>query len=164
MDEQRALRASDSDREAAVTRLRAALNEGRLNVHEYDDRMSRAYQAVTYGELADLFLDLPSPAGKSAVGKSPVVGKREVPAESDREPLGLFAALPTTLRVLWTVWFTAVCINLVVWTLVSIGNGDPEYFWPMWVIGPAGATLLGLSVAATAVRRGRSGGRRELTN
>lgn len=55
------MRISDSDRQNAANRLRAALNEGRLPVGEYDDRLGRLYQAVTYGELAGLFADLPSP-------------------------------------------------------------------------------------------------------
>ena len=37
-----------------------------------------------------------------------------------------------------TIWLTAVCINLVVWLMVSISGGEPAYFWPMWVAGPAG--------------------------
>lgn len=59
-DPSREIRVSDSDRQAAADRLRAALNEGRLPVAEYDDRLGRLYKAVTYGELANLFVDLPS--------------------------------------------------------------------------------------------------------
>ena len=162
MDERRALRASDTDREAAVERLRAAMNEGRLNLHEYDDRMARAYQAVTYGELADLFVDLPY--ATSGVPAN-VAGKavKRAPQPIVPEATGLFAALPTTLRVLWTIWVTVVSINLVVWVLVSVSQADLAYFWPMWVIGPPGAALFGLSLAATAVRRGREARRREIT-
>lgn len=160
MDERRALRASDSDRDAAVERLRAAMNEGRLNLHEYDDRMQRAYESQTYGELADLFLDLPSPAGATRPVAAP---KRNVAAPVPRavaEPAGVFSALPTTLRVLWTLWFTVVSINLVVWVLVSLSDTDPHYFWPMWIIGPPGVALFGLSLVATVVRRGRAARRR----
>lgn len=63
MDElRREMRAADSDRQAAAERLRVSLDEGRLDLHEYDTRLSKAYQSVTYGDLADLFVDLPGPA------------------------------------------------------------------------------------------------------
>jgi hypothetical protein len=54
------MRVSDSDRQAAADRLRFAQSEGRLSVQEYDDRLGRLYQAVTYGDLASLFADLPN--------------------------------------------------------------------------------------------------------
>jgi hypothetical protein len=60
-DPGRQLRISDSDRQIAADRLRAAQNEGRLPVAEYDDRLGKLYQAVTYGDLESLFYDLPRP-------------------------------------------------------------------------------------------------------
>ncbi len=45
------LRAGDADRQAAADRLRAAHDEGRLDLHEYDRRLAEAYAAVTYGDL-----------------------------------------------------------------------------------------------------------------
>jgi hypothetical protein len=50
------------------------------------------------------------------------------------------------MRVLWTIWACAVSINLVIWVLVSLGNGNAEYFWPMWVAGPWGAVLLTIDI------------------
>ena len=55
------MRISDHDRQTAADRLRAAVNEGRLPVAEYDDRLGRLYQATTYRDLAVLFADLPTP-------------------------------------------------------------------------------------------------------
>lgn len=60
-DPGRQVRISDIDRSAAADRLRAAQNEGRLPVGEYDDRLGRLYQAVTYADVDSLFVDLPSP-------------------------------------------------------------------------------------------------------
>ncbi len=54
------LRASDHDREQVVDRLRAALEDGRLSMAEYVDRMGLAYQGLTYGDLAPLHADLPA--------------------------------------------------------------------------------------------------------
>ena len=53
------LRAGDADRERVAERLRTALDEGRLNLYEYDDRLREAYAAKTYGELDALLADLP---------------------------------------------------------------------------------------------------------
>lgn len=53
--------AGDADRERAVNVLKDAFTEGRLTQFEYEDRMGRAYQARTYGELDVLTGDIPRP-------------------------------------------------------------------------------------------------------
>lgn len=55
-----AVRASDADRTAVADRLRVALDEGRLGVDEYDERLRLAYAAVTYADLKPLTADLPA--------------------------------------------------------------------------------------------------------
>jgi hypothetical protein len=55
----RDVRASDSERDAVVERLRRALGQGRLSLDEYDVRVAAAYGARTRGDLADLTQDLP---------------------------------------------------------------------------------------------------------
>ena len=62
------MRAADADRQAVADRLRAALDEGRLDLHEYDERLQRAYAAKTYGELDGLLADLPGRAPRRALG------------------------------------------------------------------------------------------------
>ena len=59
------------------------------------------------------------------------------------------------LRVLWTIWFSAVSVNVVVWALVSITTTQLVYPWPLWVAGPYGAVLFALSAAVTVGRRSR---------
>jgi hypothetical protein len=56
------VRASDAERDQAVTRLRDASVEGRLTLEEFTDRMAAAYEARTHGELDELVRDLPAPA------------------------------------------------------------------------------------------------------
>jgi uncharacterized protein DUF1707 len=58
------LRASDHDRERVVTVLADAVADGRLTLEEHSQRVQRAYQARTLGELASLTTDLVSPAGQ----------------------------------------------------------------------------------------------------
>jgi hypothetical protein len=53
------LRASTADRERAVDVLKAGFAEGRLTKDEYDDRVSQAYAARTYADLAMVTSDLP---------------------------------------------------------------------------------------------------------
>jgi Domain of unknown function (DUF1707)/Cell wall-active antibiotics response 4TMS YvqF len=66
-----AIRASDSEREAVVARLRTAAGEGRLALDELADRLDGAFAALTRGELELLTRDLPEqqadtlPAGKA---------------------------------------------------------------------------------------------------
>ncbi len=57
------LRASDSDRDAVVDRLREAAGEGRLDPEELEQRLDRALRARTYGDLAELLADLPGDGG-----------------------------------------------------------------------------------------------------
>jgi Domain of unknown function (DUF1707)/Cell wall-active antibiotics response 4TMS YvqF len=54
-----AIRASDAEREAAVTRLQTAVGEGRLTLEELAERLDRAFAATTRDELEVLTRDLP---------------------------------------------------------------------------------------------------------
>jgi hypothetical protein len=55
------LRASDAERDAVVTELAEHLKDGRLRPDEFDDRVGRAVNARTRGELDGLLTDLPRP-------------------------------------------------------------------------------------------------------
>jgi Domain of unknown function (DUF1707)/Domain of unknown function (DUF4190) len=57
-----AMRAASADRERAVDVLKAGFTEGRLTQDEYNERISQAYAARTYGELTALTADLPAGA------------------------------------------------------------------------------------------------------
>jgi Domain of unknown function (DUF1707) len=165
MDDRQDMRASDTDRQEVVERLRGALEEGRLKMNEYLERMGLAYEAVTYGDLAPLCRDLPEarPVARQATQTAPAVPAVPSAPPAPRAPSpqaevvrrGAFASLPTPLKVLWTIWLTAVSINVVVWVLVTGTTGHLAYPWPVWVAGPWGAALFGLSVGATQIRRSR---------
>lgn len=53
------MRAGDADRERLVEQLREHHAAGRLTLDEFDERMQKAYEAKTYGELSTLTRDLP---------------------------------------------------------------------------------------------------------
>ncbi len=63
------VRASDADREDAVTRLRAACVEGRLDLEEFTERLDLAYRAVTRDELVILTRDLREPIQPPGPGR-----------------------------------------------------------------------------------------------
>src|SRR5439155_22016234 len=58
------LRASDADRERVVAVLAEAAGDGRLTLDEHTERVHRAYQARTLGELAGLTEDLVAPSAQ----------------------------------------------------------------------------------------------------
>jgi hypothetical protein len=150
-DRQRMMRASDADRQEVVDRLRAALDEGRLKMEEYIDRMGLASEALTYGELVPLYADLPE--NTSVARLDPALA----PAAQPQAPPPAAAArhgLPTALKVLWTIWGAIVAVNVVIWALVSATTAHLIYPWPVWVAGPLGAILLAVTFGVTQIRRG----------
>ncbi len=71
------MRAADTDRAKARMLLAAHGNAGRLREHEVDDRCRKASEAITCGDLATLFADLPAveqaapPPGEDRSGLPP---------------------------------------------------------------------------------------------
>ncbi|RIQ11200.1 DUF1707 SHOCT-like domain-containing protein [Jiangella rhizosphaerae] len=77
MDEtrdQRALRASDADREQVADVLRQAASDGRLSLTELEERIEALYAAKTYADLepvlSDLPADLPLPLSTAVVHRA----------------------------------------------------------------------------------------------
>jgi hypothetical protein len=145
------LRAANQDRQAVVDRLQGAFVEGRLQLHEYDERVALAYQAVTYADLAALFADLPDDNPIAPPSSTPAVADK--PAKSPVQHPGLIRDLPLALQILWTIWISVVLINLVVWTILEVSQGS-EDFWPIWLLVP-GAVLLGVTFGVQGIRRDR---------
>jgi hypothetical protein len=155
MEDRPDMRASDADRQEVVERLRGALDEGRLKMDEYLERMGLAYEAVTYGDLVPLYRDLPE-AGHVAKPEAAAAPAQAPAPRAEVVKRHGFAGLPTPLKVLWTIWATVVSVNVVVWVLVSATTAHLIYPWPLWVAGPWGVVLLGVSALVTTIRRGRS--------
>lgn len=59
MAEHSGFRIGDKERDEAIAQLREHHGDGRLDVEEFDERMSSALQARTLDDLAALFDDLP---------------------------------------------------------------------------------------------------------
>lgn len=148
MQDRQDVRASDLERQKAADRLRRAVDDGRLTLHEYDSRLGSAYQARTHGELQALFDDLPL-AGSVSTSAGPPAAAVSAPTAPTARPAR--SGMPTALRVLWAIWGAVMAINVVVWVLVGLGNGGLEYFWPMWLLVP-GAVIFAVTVAVGAGR------------
>ncbi len=134
------MRAADSDRQYVADRLRDALNEGRLDLGEYDERLQQTYAARTYGELDKLLGDLPTvvPPERAQLARTEPVTPVGAPA---RTP----GRMPPWLWAIWGGWVTVTLICVVIWALTGAG-----YPWPVWVAGPWGAVLLARTIGAVA--------------
>lgn len=126
MDEERLpaerMRASDADRDAVADRLATALAEGRLDMTEYDDRLSAAMRATTVGDLTQITEDLPATT-------DPVRGP------VDLAEVGTAAAPRRAWRDRLEPWrgFAGISIVLVgVWAVSSVMAGGLLPFWPIW--------------------------------
>jgi hypothetical protein len=138
------LRAADTDRQKIADQLKSALDEGRLSLHEYDDRVSQAYAARTYADLLRLVDDLPRPG----VSAAEVAARREADARRDAR------RMPTALIVLWTIWSAIAVVNVVIYVLVAVSTEGHLYPWPIWMLVP-GAALGAVTVGVQTVRKQR---------
>jgi hypothetical protein len=139
------MRAGDADRTAVAGRLQGAVDEGRLSLTEYDERLRQAYAARTYGELDAVVADLPQPASPA---RSAMAQFEPRPATAPIKPVapGRRGAVPSWLARVWAAWLVAVLVNVAVWAAVSLTADEPVYFWPIWVAGPWGAVLLATTI------------------
>jgi Domain of unknown function (DUF1707) len=118
------LRAADADRERVAKFLREQHAVGRLTHDELEDRVGRAYRAVTMGDLDRLIADLPHPNRRPAPRAVPVQRRSNTRALI---PVGLAALLafsaPTAAMVLFAMVFAlGVAAIAVVFALgVALG-------------------------------------------
>jgi hypothetical protein len=107
----RAVRASDAEREDVSRQLSAHAAAGRLTPEELGERLDAAYAARTHGELMRLLDDLP--AAPAARGEDPAraVARRRLAHRAGA------AAIASVLCV--AIWAAAGA------------NGS---FWPIWII------------------------------
>jgi hypothetical protein len=126
------VRTSDNERDQTVAALSDHFALGRLSLDELNRRVEQALRATTRGELFAVVADLPM----------------RQPSTPDRRTGGPRAGSPsgTWVWAMWAPWMLTGLICLVVWLATSVAHGAFLYFWPLWVIGPWGAALGGLSV------------------
>ncbi len=141
------LRIGDREREQAVAHLGVAFGEGRLELAEFDERVASAYSAKTASDLLQLTADLPMATREHPASTdhshAPTAGAIWRPGRSARESrIAPDPGMPRWLRAVWLTYAAVVAINLLIWLIVSVGNGEITYFWPIWVAGPWGVILV----------------------
>ncbi|MBU2668659.1 DUF1707 domain-containing protein [Actinoplanes bogorensis] len=122
------MRAGDGDRKAVAEQLKSALDEGRLDLHEYDERLQRTYAAKTFGDLDGLLDDLP--------GTVPVQHSQVQPAAAPPPPAA--AAGPAAVRrPPWVGGYGGVVVVCVlIWLFTMLASGHWIYPWPVWMLIP----------------------------
>ena len=132
------MRAGDSDRQAVADKLKQAMDEGRLDLAEYDERLQKAYAAKTYGDLKGLLDDLPSATVPQRVTPTEPVPQQAAPVPQ------LSSARAGQLVRAWLGGFGGIFVlGTVIWLVSSIGSGELRYFWPMWLLIPMALGALG---------------------
>ncbi|MEV4658217.1 DUF1707 domain-containing protein [Micromonospora sp. NPDC049301] len=148
------MRAADADREAVADRLRVALGEGRLDLHEYDERLQRAYAARTYAELDALLTDLPpvAPPERSTLASvtTPAAGPLDGAAGGQPVPAVAGGVTARWLAEVWLPYLKVIAIVVTIWAVTSLLSREVLYFWPAWVAGPWGAVLVVRTVTGLA--------------
>jgi len=127
------LRAGDADRELVLDRLRVAQAEGRLDLEEFEERVTATLAARTYGDLGALTADLPGPP--------PAPRPLGVPAP--RPPVSPPAPAPRSdMRAAITGWAGVSVTTFAIWAVIGIATGDFGHPWWIWAAGPWGTVLL----------------------
>ncbi|MGH8792876.1 MAG: DUF1707 SHOCT-like domain-containing protein [Stackebrandtia sp.] len=131
-------RAGDSDRQKVADRLRLALDEGRLDFAEYDDRLKQAYSSKTYRELEDLVSDIPRTVPESDSRLSRRVGTQVEQERHEDRRRRFFGGL----QARWGGWLSMSVLLSGIWMITVVASGELQYFWPAWPIGIVGVCIL----------------------
>ncbi|MBO0692248.1 MAG: DUF1707 domain-containing protein [Acidimicrobiaceae bacterium] len=132
------LRIGHAERERTAEELKEHTHAGRLELHEFEERVEKAYRAKTQADLAVLTHDLPplhSVYNAGPKGQRPNGGG------------GFFhyAAMGALSS------YVSLCLLMIfIWAISGFG-----YFWPIWIIGPWGVMLLPSLLMGRLSRRRR---------
>jgi hypothetical protein len=147
------IRASDDDRERAVSLLREHHAAGRLTLDEFSERLDKAYTAKTLGELDEIMSDLPaidlyrlpdaqlSPYYRSLI---PGSGGHLQAARAGGGVVSPHGRFSPAWAAAWGSWLSVTVICFVIWAVSGSG-----YLWPLWIVGPWGAIMLGRWVSGS---------------
>jgi len=109
------IRVADSDREQLAEELREHMLAGRLSAEEFEDRLARAYRALTRAELDALRADLPM--GLVRVQSALELRRARLRRRLIQEGGGALGV-------------SGLCV--AIWAVTGAHHGGG--FWPIWVI------------------------------
>jgi hypothetical protein len=129
------IRASDADRDRAAALLREHHAAGRLTAEEFHERMDKALQAKTLGEIDELLADLPA------------IDLYRLPHESIRrtsrgssqslmpnDPSGLTRFTPGTVAM--GAWAVVSAAMVAIWAVAAVVDGGTWFPWWALVVLP----------------------------
>ena len=157
------MRASDADRERLVEQLREHHAAGRLTLDEFEERMRKAYESRTYGDLRTLTRDLPVDLAQlniqNAARQHPHRGVVEVGGLNVTIPqirigadrAGRIARRRNPVAASVSSWLALSVLLTGIWLISNISSGGGwTDFWPIWPIG-----ITGLLMLTRGIRGGR---------
>jgi hypothetical protein len=150
------MRAGDGDRQAVADQLKAALDEGRLDLSEYDERLKKTYGAKTYGDLHGLLDDLPGtvPPAQSQVQSYQSPTPPPAGAPQDRSGARQMAT--------WVGPYAGlIVVCTIIWAITSASAGHLTYYWPVWMLIPLVFGVLGQLGGGGRGRDARRNARRD---
>jgi hypothetical protein len=124
------IRASDADRDRVASLLREHHAAGRLTAEEFHDRMDRALEARTLGELDELMTDLPAIdlyqlPDASLRRAPPHLGQSLLPADPGGGSPARFA--PGTVAM--GVWAAVTSALIAIWAVAAVVGGGTWFPW-----------------------------------
>jgi hypothetical protein len=125
------MRAGDSDRQAVADQLKTALDEGRLDLDEYDERLQKTYAAKTFRDLDTLVTDLPGPVPEQRSRVEPF----QPPAAPQQAP-GVGEVRRAGGPPFLGPYSGVVAVCFIIWGLSCLGSGHFVYPWPLWMLIP----------------------------
>jgi Domain of unknown function (DUF1707) len=120
------IRASDADRDRVAALLREHHAAGRLTAEEFHDRMDKALEAKTLGELDELLADLPA------------IDLYRLPYESSRPHHSLLPWDParpasppkfTPGTVAMGAWAAVTAALIAIWAVAAVVGGGTWFPW-----------------------------------
>jgi len=125
------IRASDADRDRVASLLREHHAAGRLTAEEFHERMDRALEAKTLGELDELMTDLPAidlyQLPDASLRRGPTrPGQSLLPADQNRHG-GPARFTPGTVAM--GAWAVVTSAMVAIWAVAAVVGGGTWFPW-----------------------------------
>lgn len=129
------IRASDVDRDRVTSLLREHHAAGRLTAEEFHERMERALDARTVGELDELMSDLPAidlyQLPDASLRRAPPRGGQSLlPADSPAGHASPVRLSPGTVAV--GAWAVVTSALVAIWAVAAVVGGGTWFPW--WAV------------------------------
>jgi hypothetical protein len=135
----REMRIGHAERASLTEILRSSVDQGYIDLDEYEKRVDTLMAAKTVGETEVVLADLPA-------------YQRVLQAQADAfvpEKTGT----PVWIKWLWAGVSIPIGIVTGIWAFVYFLSGSHQYYWPLWVVIPLGVVASVLTVAERTIIR-----------